>query len=65
LQILHDLCTANHIILAIEPKQLHELSYYAVTVRYPGDDPLPEAAKAAVEIARLVRLICRKHLGLR
>jgi HEPN domain-containing protein len=64
-QILHDLCVAHHIVLAIEPKQLHELSHYAVTVRYPGDDPILEAAKQAVELAKRLRMICRKHLGLR
>jgi HEPN domain-containing protein len=65
LQMLSDLCSKAGIVVGVDPKQLHDLSEYAVTVRYPGDDPTPEEARTAVEIARTVRLFARRLLGLR
>ncbi len=35
LQTLSDLCTQQSILLGIDPRQLHDLSEYAVKVRYP------------------------------
>ncbi len=40
------------------------LSYYAVRVRYPGEDPTPEEAREAIDMARVVRRFARKWLGL-
>jgi len=40
------------------------LSYYAVRVRYPGEDPTPDEAREALDTARAVRRFARKWLGL-
>jgi HEPN domain-containing protein len=65
LQILTDLCTQNNILIGVPPRHLHDLSDYAVRVRYPGNDPTLEEARDAVAISRAIRLIARKFLGIR
>ena len=68
---VHDLLLLSHqcekagAFLRIEAQQLNTLSDYAVRVRYPGDDPTPEEAREAVEIARAVRRFARKLLGIK
>jgi len=52
-------------LVAIEAKQLSTLSDYAVRVRYPGDDPTPDEAREAVEIAKAVRRFVRTFLGVK
>ena len=64
LLLLNNLCSANGILLEIDPRHLHTLTDYAVRTRYPGNDPTPEDAKEAVELTKLVRAFARKFLGL-
>jgi HEPN domain-containing protein len=64
LLLLNNLCSANGIFLEIEQKHLNTLTDYAVRTRYPGDDPTAEDAKEAIELAKLVRDIARKFLGM-
>ena len=52
------------ILLSIPEDQLATLSFYAVRVRYPGEDPIPEEAREAVETAKAVRRFARKFLNL-
>jgi HEPN domain-containing protein len=61
---LSDLCTKAGILLELDPDLLDTLSSYAVRVRYPGEEPLPEEARAAVETAKVVRRLARSLLGL-
>lgn len=61
---LSDLCARAGIIVPIDPDDLDRLSAYAVQVRYPGEDPTPEEARAAIEIAKAVRRFVRRLLGL-
>lgn len=61
---LNELCSRNGVYLGIDPDELDTLSSYAVRVRYPGDDPNPEEARRAVQIARSVRRLSRKFLTL-
>src|SRR5690349_22946418 len=64
LLLLNNLCSANGILLEIDPRHLHTLTDYAVRTRYPGNDPTPEDAKEAVELTKLVRAFARKFLGM-
>ena len=64
LLMLSSLCSANGIFLEIDPKHLNTLTDYAVRTRYPGNDPTPEDAKEAIELAKMVRSFARKFLGL-
>ena len=65
LLLLSGLCEKTGILMGIEAKQLHILSDYAVRARYPGDEPTPEEAREAVEIAKSVRRFVRKLLGIK
>jgi HEPN domain-containing protein len=64
LLLLNYLCSANSILLEIDPKHLNTLPDYAVRTRYPGNDPTSEDAKEAIELAKLVRSFARKFLGM-
>jgi len=64
LLILSDECVQAGILVAMSDDQLSSLSYYAVRVWYPGEDPTPEEAHEAVDTARAVRRFARKWLGL-
>ena len=63
LLLLNNLCSANGILLEIEPKHLNTLTDYAVRTRYPGNDPTAEDAKEAIALVKLVRSFARKFLG--
>jgi HEPN domain-containing protein len=63
LLLLNNLCSANGILLEIDPRHLNTLTDYAVRTRYPGNDPTPGDAKEAVELTKLVRAFARKFLG--
>lgn len=65
LAALGTLCEQAGIIVPIHPDDLDRLSAYAVEVRYPGEEPLPEEARIAVQIAGKVRRFARRLLGLR
>lgn len=65
LLLLSKQCEKAGVILAIEDKELNTLTDYAVRIRYPGDDPTPEEAREALEIAKVVRRLVRRWLGIR
>jgi HEPN domain-containing protein len=64
LLLLNNLCSTNGILLEIDPKHLNTLTDYAVRTRYPGNDLTAEDAKEAIELAKLVRNLARKFLGM-
>ena len=61
---LSTLCEQAGLLTGLDPARLDVLSAYAVRIRYPGDDPTPDEARRAVEIARSVRRLIRNWLGL-
>ncbi len=65
LRLLENLCTSAGVLVPIDNALLDILSYYAVRVRYPGDDPTLDEAKEAQKIAKAVRRFARKLLGLK
>jgi HEPN domain-containing protein len=62
LAALSDLCTQHGMILPVPQDALERLAAYAVQVRYPGDDPSPEEARDALQIAQAVRQYARRLL---
>ena len=52
---LHDLCRRNGLNVPVAQGHLERLAAYAVQVRYPGEDPTPDEAREAVQIAQEVR----------
>jgi len=64
LLLLNDLCDRAGVLLGLEGQRLNTLSDHAVKARYPGDDPTPEEAREALEIAKTVRRFARIFLGL-
>lgn len=64
LLMLSNLCSSNEIFLEIDPKHLNTLTDYAVRTRYPGNEPTTEDAKEAIELAKMVRSLARRFLGL-
>jgi HEPN domain-containing protein len=65
LLVISDECARSGILVAVSDDLLSTLSYYAVRVRYPGEDPTPDEARQAVEIAKSVRKFARRWMGLR
>ncbi|MBL7163641.1 MAG: HEPN domain-containing protein [Anaerolineales bacterium] len=65
LLLLQTLCEQASIFVAVNEKDLNTLSDYAVRVRYPGEDPIPEEAKEALEIAKATRKFSKQFLGLK
>ena len=65
LNTLDELCIKAGIIIGIDKLALQLLSNYAVTIRYPGDEPSIKDAKIAIEIATDIRRFARKFLGLK
>jgi HEPN domain-containing protein len=63
LLVLNDECTRAGILLSFSEDNLSILLSYAVRVRYPGEDPTPEEAREALDIARSVRRVARKFLN--
>ena len=63
--VIKDECERVGILLAFPEDRLARLSYYAVRVRYPGDDPTLDEAREAVAIARDVRRLARRFLGIK
>jgi HEPN domain-containing protein len=64
LLLLNDLCDRAGVLLGLDGQRLNTLSDHAVKARYPGDDPTPEEAREALEIAKTVRRFARIFLGL-
>ncbi len=65
LLILNTLCTDSGMFTGFTKEDLGRLSGYAVRTRYPGNQPSPEEAKDALEIAINIRKFARALLGLR
>ena len=65
LLILHTLCAGAGILTGFTKEDLGRLSGYAVHTRYPGNQPTPEEAKDALEIAMNMRRFARTLLGLK
>lgn len=63
LVFLQELCHEAGVIVAVARDALDLLSRHAVLVRYPGDDPSVDVARAARETARSVRVFARRWLG--
>ncbi len=64
LLMLNNLCSRVGIFLEIDPKLLNTLTDYAVRARYPGEGPVLEDAKEAMELAKSARSFARSFLGL-
>jgi HEPN domain-containing protein len=64
LLVLSDECAQAGILIAVSDDLLSGLSYYAVRVRYPGEDPTPDEAREAIGTAKAVRRFARKWLSL-
>lgn len=64
LLVLNDECARAGILLSFSEDDLSILLSYAVRVRYPGEDPTPEEAREALDIARSVRRVARKFLSI-
>jgi HEPN domain-containing protein len=62
LAALSDLCLRNGVIIPMDQDALEHLTAYAVQVRYPGDDPTPDEAREALQIARAMRRFAREVL---
>ena len=66
----HDLVALLALLLKVEPlwqpwkEPLAKLTYYAVTVRYPGESAERADAAEAVRLAKLIRTEIRWNLGL-
>jgi HEPN domain-containing protein len=65
LLILNTLCANDGIFTGFTKEELGRLSGYAVRTRYPGNQPTPDEAKDALEIAMNIRQFARKFLGLK
>jgi HEPN domain-containing protein len=65
LLILNTLCTNAGIFTGFTKDDLGRLSGYAVRSRYPGNQPTPEEAKDALDIAINIRKFVRTYLGLK
>lgn len=64
LLILHTLCADAGILTGFTKEDLGRLSGYAVRTRYPGNQPVVEEAKDALDIAMNIRKFARTYLGL-
>ena len=65
LSTLNTMCNETGILTGLIPRQLTDLTEYAVRRRYPGEEPTREDAKEAIEIATTVRRFARSYLGLK
>ena len=63
--VLDTLCIEAGILTGFAQERLAELSKHAVRTRYPGNQPIPEEAKAAFVISTDIRKFARTFLGLK
>ncbi len=61
---LLQLCQKQDVLLQSLHPLLEMLNAYSVMPRYPGEEPTAEEAKEAVKIAKEVRQLLRRCLGL-
>jgi HEPN domain-containing protein len=59
---LHDLCMRHGLSVRVDQDKLERLAAYAVQVCYPGEDPTPDEAREAVQMAQAVRRWARALL---
>ena len=59
---LYDLCLRNSLRVPVDADKLERLAAYAVQIRYPGEDPTPDEARVALQIAQEVRRWARAVL---
>jgi HEPN domain-containing protein len=57
---LNDLCLQSGVIMPIDEDDLSLLTKFAAQTRYLGDDPTPEEAKYAFEVAKAVRKFAKR-----
>jgi hypothetical protein len=60
---LSDLTLQNELIIPVDRDALERLTAYGVQVRYPGEDPTPDEAREALQIAQAVRRFARRLLN--
>jgi HEPN domain-containing protein len=65
LLILNTLCMNAGLLTGFTKDDLGRLSGYAVRTRYPGNQPTPEEARDALDIAMNIRRFARTYLGLK
>ena len=65
LLILNTLCTGAGILTGFTKEDLGRLSGYAVHTRYPGNQPTPDEAQEALQIAMTIRRFARTFMGLK
>lgn len=65
LLMLETLCEQIGIFVPVDAKRLNILSDHAVRTRYPGEDPLLEESREALEIAKAVRNFVRKLIRIK
>lgn len=65
LLILNTLCVDGGILTGFTKEDLGRLSGFAVHARYPGNQPNPEEAREALQIAKTIRRFARGFLGLK
>jgi hypothetical protein len=59
------LCEQSGILTGLSPEMLTLLSDYAITARYPGEEPTLEEAQKAVAIVKTVHKFAHKWLGMK
>ena len=65
LPTLNSLCEQMGILTGFSPEMLTLLSDYAITARYPGEQPTLEEAQKAVAIAKTVHKFVHNWLGVK
>ncbi len=61
--VLDGLCNKAGILTGYTKEELGRLTGYAVHTRYPGNQPTPEDAHEALQIALNIRRFARVYLG--
>lgn len=62
---LSSLCSNAGILVGVSEETLDTLTAYAISTRYPGDDPTLEETKEAIEITKSIRKFARSFLGIK
>lgn len=65
LLMLSALLNEAGLIIPVQDQELNSLNDYSVQVRYPGENPTVEDAREALRIAKKVRGVVRKLLGVK
>lgn len=65
LDTLNELCNQAGVFTGFDKDSLDRLTDYAVFTRYPGNQPILDEAREALEIAKSIRKFVRGWFGLR